>query len=92
MIDSVKVLNGVAKVGDTVAVAVRDGNQAAIRVGVVTGFTERKQEWYRTGAEAVTRMKIRVTHTSSAYHAGREIGVEMFDRVVIVQSGAAAGE
>lgn len=78
------VLNGTARVGDTVAFAVRDGNQAAMRMGTVLGFETR----YTWNDEPYRRMKVRVS-LSSGYSnstSAREYtaGIEKFNRVVLI--------
>ena len=80
MVESAAVLNGIIRVGDTVAVAVRDGNNAALRIGEVVAF-ERHSPQYGTGGETL-RVKLRVTFSSSSWQApGKVIGVERLDRI-----------
>jgi hypothetical protein len=83
--ESVRVLNGVVRIGDTVALAVRDGNLAAIRYGEVTDFEMRKNPY---GPEYLVRLKLRVEKSSadSQLTPNRIVGTEKLDRVVLVKS------
>jgi hypothetical protein len=76
-----EVLNGTARVDDTVAYAVRDGNSAGMRLGTVIGFEER-QTWQ---GKPYRRMRVHVTR-SSGDRGGHDTdyvgGVEIFQRVV----------
>ena len=83
MDESAEVLNGEARVGDTVALAVRDGNLAAMRLGVVESFSERKPRY----GDPKPVMRIRVFRTSGFgdTSVGRVISVECFDRIAVVR-------
>lgn len=81
-----EVLNGTIRTGDTVAVAVRDGNVSAMRVGVVEEFKLRRVGY---SDKYVVRVCIRCTHSSDSLYkpVGRVIQVETLDRIAKV-SGA----
>jgi len=78
IVDPVEVLNGTITIGDEVAYAIRYGNVAGIRVGIVTGFTIRKSP----GGSEETRVKIHVTRTSERWDADYETTTGMLNRIV----------
>lgn len=79
---AVAVLNGWAHIGDTVAVAVRDGNLAAMRIGTVEGFTEGKGRYGRPG---VVKMLLKVVMSGDfgGPSAGKVVRLEKIDRIAV---------
>lgn len=85
--DTVEVLNGVVRTGDTVAVAVREGNTAAIRMGEVVAIKMRKEGY---SDRHVVRLQVRVTYSSTPI-SSEEVGIEILSRVVRVGGSSGSG-
>jgi len=96
--ETVRVLNGEIRIGDTVGFGVREGNQLGMRVGIVDSFEWRKQASWKQ--DLALRVRVRVTHSSTGgvnrittgVSVQPEIqGVEVHHRIIRV-CGAGHGE
>lgn len=82
--DGWSILNGIAHLESSVAYAVRDGNMAAMRMGIVRGYTVS----HPTRGRPKVKLKIEMTGSSDfGVIYGRVVSVETLERIVLIAPG-----